>query len=304
LACGVATGLARQEKERQALQSQVRFEQFFGPDLAAQLADEPDLLKGRAAEVTLLFCDVRGFSLASERLGPERTVEWISDAMSELSECVVNEQGVLVDYIGDELLAMWGAPKPQSDQAERAVRAALAMRSRLPALNARWQDKLGEAMDFGVGINTGPARVGNTGSRFKFKYGPLGNSVNLASRVQGLTKYLGCPLLVTQETRDRLGKDFLARRVVNARVVNITEPVDLYEVEPAGSVERRRFFGESEAALDELERKEFSQAARLSGALLHEHAGDVPLLLVLSRAAEMLMRGGVGFQKVWEAPGK
>jgi adenylate cyclase len=301
LACGVATGLARQEQERAALQVQVRFEQFFGSELARQLQEQPDLLEGREAEVTLLFCDVRGFSRCSERLGPAGTVRWIGDVMGALSECVLAEDGVLVDYIGDELLAMWGAPREQADQAERAVRAALAMRRAVEPLNGRWQETLGGPMDLGIGLNTGPARVGNTGSRFKFKYGPLGNTVNLASRVQGVTKYLRCGLLVTAATRQRLGPDFAARRVCRARVVNIAEPVDLYEID---AVTRAPFFAASEAALDALEAGEFARAARLSGEQLHDHPGDGPLLLVLSRAAQVLMQGGAGFNPIWEPPGK
>jgi adenylate cyclase len=114
----VATGLARQQQERAALQAQIRFEQFFGPELARHLKRAPDLLEGRDAEVTLLFGDVRNFSHFSEQLGPEGTLRWIGDVMGDLSECVLAEAGVLVDYIGDALLAMWGAPREQSDQVE------------------------------------------------------------------------------------------------------------------------------------------------------------------------------------------
>ncbi len=253
--------------------------------------------------MTLLFCDVRSFSRFTEKLGPQRAIEWMNDVLSELSLCVLHEGGVLVDYIGDELMAMWGAPQAQPDQAARAVRAALAMLDARRILNERWQTVLGGPMDLGIGINTGPAQVGNTGSRFKFKYGPLGNTVNLASRVQGLTKYLKCRLLVTRKTRDGLGSDFISRRVCQARVVNIAEPVALYEMETAAAEDRRAFFAASEAALDALEAGEFALAARQAGALLLEHTGDGPLLLVLTRAVEMLMRGGP-FDCVWEPPGK
>jgi adenylate cyclase len=304
LACGVATGLARQEKERSALAARIQFEQFFTRDLAEQLARDPALLKGADRPVTLLFCDVRGFSAFSEKLGPERTMDWIGDVMGVLSECVLREEGVLVDYIGDEMLAMWGAPREQPDQAERAARAGLAMLAGLPELNRRWLGVLGQDMSFGIGINTGVARVGNTGSRFKFKYGPLGNTVNLASRVQGLTKYLGCRLLATRATRERLGDDFIARRVVKTRVVNIKEPVDLYEVEASGGAERLTFFRASEAALEALEAGDFADAARRSGVLLPDHSGDGPLLLVLSRASTALVNRGGGFDPVWVPPGK
>jgi adenylate cyclase len=304
LACGVAAGLARQAQERAALDAHVRFEQFFGPDLARRLAREPDLLDGRDAAVTLLFCDVRNFSRFSEKLGPAATLRWMNDVLSDLSARVLDEHGVLVDYIGDELLAMWGAPEDQPDQAARAVRAAMAMLAALPALDARWQATLGGPTEVGIGISSGPAQVGNIGSQYKFKYGPLGNTVNLGSRVQGLTKYLKCRLLVTRATRERLGAEFVARRVVRARVVNIAEAVDLYEVEAAGSEVRRRFFAESEAALDALEAGDFALAAHRAGMLLLDHRGDGPVLLILSRASGALMHDGRGFDPVWEPPGK
>jgi adenylate cyclase len=304
LACGVASGLARQAKEKSALEAHVRLEQFFGADLARRLVREPGLLEGRDAGVTLLFCDVRGFSRVSEKLGPAGSLRWMNDVMNELSRCVLDEGGVLVNYVGDELLGMWGAPQDQPDQTERAVRAALAMLTALPSLNSRWQEVLGGPTDVGVGVNTGRAQVGNTGLRFKFQYGPMGNTVNLASRVQGLTKYLKCPVLTTRATRERLGDGFLARRVVRARVVNIVEPVDLYEVEAAGVERRRQFFAESEAALEALEAGDFALAAHRAGILLLDHRGDGPLLLTLSRASTALVQDGRGFDAVWAPPGK
>lgn len=305
LAGGVASGLARREQERAAARAEARIEEFFGSDLARQIRQNPGLLDGCAKEVTLLFADVRGFSGFSETLGPAKTVEWIGDVMGELSECVLNHDGVLVDYIGDELIAMWGAPKAQPDQAERAARAALSMRAAVDRLNRRWRETLGAAMGLGVGLNTGTAQVGNTGSKHKFKYGPLGNTVNVASRVQGVTKHLRCPLLATAATRRLLGGDFLARRVCKAQLRNINESVDLYEVDfPDAGGQREAFFRSSEEALDALEVGAFAPAARQAGGLLAFYPGDGPLLLVLSRAATQLMQGGAGFDPVWLPPGK
>ena len=175
----------------------MQFEQFFTPQLAAQLERDPQLLEGRNADVTLLFADIRGFSRVSERLGPARTMAWIQDTMGALSDCVLAHDGVLVDYIGDELMAMWGAPAPQADHAELACFAARQMLESLADVNARWQAELGGPVRLGIGLNSGVARVGNTGSRQKFKYGPLGDVVNVASRVQGATKYLGADCLIT-----------------------------------------------------------------------------------------------------------
>ncbi len=304
LACGVAAGVARRHHERQAQEAEARFAQFFTRDLAERLARDPRMLEGREADVSLLFADVRGFSRVSERAGPAGTVRWIGAILDALSECVLAEGGVLVDYVGDELFAMWGAPADQPDHAARAVRAGLAMLDAVPRLSEAWADRVGEPLHVGVGVNSGTALVGNIGSRVKFKYGPLGHAVNLASRVQGLTKYLKRPLLVTAATRGGLGPEFTARRVCRARVVNVAAPVDLYEVEAAGDAGRAAFLAESEGALDALEAGRFAEAARRAGALLGQEGGDGPLQLVLSRAAASLIGGAEPFDPVWAPPGK
>jgi adenylate cyclase len=305
LAGGVATGLARLEQEKAALNAEVRFGQFFTPELARQLALQPDLLKGRDSEVSVLFCDIRGFSRISERLGPAGTVEWVGDVMGALSDCVLAHRGVLVDYIGDELMAMWGAPEIREDHARLACRAALDMQSLLPKLNERWQARLGEPMALGVGVNTGRAWVGNTGSRHKFKYGPLGPTVNLASRVQGATKYLRARLLVTEFTHARLGGEFGARRLCKVRVVNIATSVNLYELAAAEDADWNAIQPLYEHALEDFERGNFPGAARTLGNLMAEHAADGPSLVLMGRAINALVAAESGeFDPVWELPGK
>jgi adenylate cyclase len=303
LAGGLAAGLARLRLEQAALATQVRFEQFFTPDLARQLAARPELLTAQDREVTVLFCDIRGFSRISERLGPARTLAWSSDVLGALSDCVLAERGVVVNYIGDELLAMWGAPEDQSDHPARACRAALAMLERLPALNERWQAELGEPLAVGVGVNTGMACVGNIGSPRKFLYGAQGNTVNLASRVQGATKYLKNRLLVTGATYRRLGGDFGGRRLCRVRVVNIAEPVELYELTPPGQGDER-LRQVYEEALTAFEEREFRKAARLLGEMQLAHPGDGPSLVLLARAVQALVEEPKDFDPVWVLPGK
>lgn len=304
LASGVAAGLARVEQEQAALRARVQFEQFFTPQLARQLEIRPELLRGQDAAVSILFCDIRGFSRISERLGPEGTVEWIRATMGALSECVQEHGGVLVDYIGDELMAMWGAPEEQADHAQRACRAALAMRARLPALNARWQSVLREEMDIGIGVNSGVARVGDIGSTLKFKYGVLGNTVNLCSRVQGATKYLKTPALITEATRSQLGPEFALRRLCRVRVVNIVDPVTLYELAGAQAPDWDRLQRTYEEALASFESKQFRLAARKLGELLHEHPDDGPSLVLMARTVNCLVDEPAAFDPVWELPGK
>ncbi|HEX3151670.1 MAG TPA: adenylate/guanylate cyclase domain-containing protein [Gemmataceae bacterium] len=304
LAGGVAAGLACIEQEQLIVRARVQFEQFFTPELARQLEAEPDLLRGRDLDITVLFCDVRGFSRFSEKLGPAGTVEWLADVMGTLSECVLAHRGVLVDYIGDELMAMWGAPVEQPDQARLAASAALDMLAQLPKLNERWAPILGGSMGFGVGLNTGPARVGNTGTQRKFKYGPLGNSVNLSSRVQGATKYLKAPLLVTKATHSRLDGSMLGRRVCSVRVVNIAEPVALYELVPPGRPGWPALAAAYEDALKRFEKRDLDGAMRGLFQLLSSNPDDGPALVLLSRVIALRDADPTEFDPVWELPGK
>ncbi len=304
LAMGVAAGLARIEQEQAALRARIQFEQFFSPELARQLAVQPDLLQGRDTEVTILFCDIRGFSRISERMGPARTLDWIRDVLDALSQCVRSHRGVLVDYIGDELVAMWGAPEAQADHAQLACRAALDMLATLPALNEHWQAVLQEAMGLGIGINTGTARVGNIGSQHRFKYGPLGDTVNRASRLQGATKYLKVQLLVSQATYAQLESRFEARRLGKVRLVNIAEPMELYELASPDRSNWSPLKHGYEKALEQFEQGEFRKAARILGNLVIEHPGDGPSLIMLSRAVNFLVQEPTTFDAVWEVPGK
>lgn len=304
LACSVAAGLVRLHEEREALRARLTFEQFFTPELSQSLAREPDLLDGRDAEVSILFCDIRGFSRASEQLGPGKTLEWIQSVMGALSDCVVAHNGVLVDYIGDELMAMWGAPVAQPDHAVQACRAAIDMMHTLPALNAEWKSVLKEPFRVGIGINTGMARVGNTGSYRKFKYGPLGNTVNLASRVQGATKYLKADLLVTAATFAKLPPDLEGRRLCAAQVLNISAPVELFEINPQADATWRALKKSYEEALQALETGQYRRATGLLAHCLNTYPDDGPSLVLLARAVDSLVDPERATGPVWTLPGK
>lgn len=316
LSSGVSAGIARQKKEQEAAQEAARFEAFFSKSLAAKLRIQPDMLKGKKTTVTILFCDIRGYSGFSAQLDPEATERWIHDVLGELSKCILDEDGVVVDYIGDGVMAMWGAPEVQADQTDRALRAGLAMVKTLTELNGRWRETLGADMSLGVGIHRGEAQVGNCGTESKFKYGAIGDTVNRASRVEGMTKHLKCRVLLTGVAHAALLSKFRTRRVVLTRLTGIDEPVCLYEAASA-STGRAEMFPKSEEALDTLEQAldrlerdkqfdgaAFSSAARQAGTLLGTNSGDGPLLLTLSRATEALIRDGQGCSRVWTPPGK
>jgi adenylate cyclase len=304
VACAVASGLARLQGEDAARRVRLQFEQFFTPELAQHLETHPDMLNGRDADVSVMFCDIRGFSRISEKIGAARTFDWINDVMGTLSDCVSNHQGVLVDYIGDELMAMWGAPERQADHARRACLSAIDMIELVPRLNERWESVLKEPFDLGIGISSGPVRAGNMGSNRKFKYGPLGNTVNLASRVQGATKYFKSPLIVTGATAAALDEEILMRRLADVRVVNIEKPISLFEL-PCGNVQNAsKLCPAYEEALICFEQRDFRKAAQMLTTLMASFPDDGASVILLSRAVSALVDGPGADHPIWQMHGK
>ena len=285
LASGIAAGLARVKEQQAAMAARVQLEQFVTPKIAFQLEQDPQLLEGRDALITVMFADIRGFSRISERLGPERTMAWIQDTMGALSNCVLACDGTLVDYVGDELMAMWGAPIGQANHAELACRAAQEMLSALPEISKRWQKELGTRVELGIGINSGVARVGNTGSRQRLKYGPLGDPVNVASRVQGATKYLGADCLFTGTTLSALAKAIATRRLARVQVINIEQPVDIYELVTNPGKDWELLRTRYEEALSTLESQNVGSARELAGKLATDFPEDRATAALLRRIA-------------------
>lgn len=292
--------------EKKRLREKV-FEQHFTPELARELARNPDPMKmqARQADVSVLFCDIRGFSSVSERLGAKQTIGWLSAVLGEFSSVVLDHGGVLVDYTGDELLAMWGAPNHQPDHATLACAAALDIVDRLPLLDTHWKRIIDAPTEVGIGINTGEALVGNIGTHLKFKYGPLGTAVNLASRVQGVTKWLDTSVLMTGATEEGIQGRFLSRRLCRVRVKNIRMPVDLYQPAPSHeNSEWSRLTEFYEKALDAFERANFEEARDRVMQALKITPDDGPSRMLLERIQSRLTGSDGEFDPVWSVPGK
>jgi adenylate cyclase len=237
LAAAVSTGLARLAQEAEAARARVQFEQFFSPELAGALARDRGVLAAQERELTLLFADLRGFSRVAERIGAAETYKLLSDILDRLTNQVMDYGGVVIDYYGDGLAAMWNAPTDQPQHADLAAEAALAMLGELPRLNEAWEEKLGSRIRLGIGLHTGKAQVGNSGSQRRLKYGPRGHAVNLASRVEAATKSLRAACLLTASTEAALSIAVPRRRVCRAQLTGLAEPVDLFEL-PAAADDR------------------------------------------------------------------
>jgi len=305
LASTLGVGLARQQHEAEVQRLRGRFEQFFSARLAAELERNPRLLEGQERPITVLASDIRNFSQLAEQLGPRDSCLLVSDVMERLCFCVEEQEGVVVDYSGDAMMAMWNAPADQPEHVSQACRAALSMLEELPALSSRWSARLNRPLQLGVGLNTGPALCGNIGSTHKFKYGPLGHAVNVAARVEGATKQLGVPLLITGSTQALLRGPYQSRRLCKARVVGIKEAVDLYELHFGESITPQWVTRclEYENALQLYESGKFSEACRVLANVLAAQSDkeqDGPSLSLMARAIDALKSPPDSFDGVLE----
>jgi adenylate cyclase len=302
LASAVAVGLARQEQETRATRRLVQLEQFFPGDLAREMERNPHVLDGQEREVTVLFSDIRGFSRMAERLGPMDTFRLASDIMDRLTERVREAGGIVVHYAGDGLMALWNAPMDVPDHAECACRAALSIQADQPKIDAEWNQRLGESVRLGIGINTGLALCGNTGSKMKFHYGALGHAVNVASRAEGATKQFGIPIIVTGSTHARLNQQFATRRLCRTRLVGIDGATELYELHSENAPQQWLDWRTSyELGLGLYEEGRFLETIRSLHTLLFGDADhDRPTLMLLSRATHALQDPPKTFDPVIE----
>ena len=279
---GISQGIERLNRERQISEMRLKFNQFFTSELAAELESNPDLLAPRSAEVSILFADIRGFSRISERIGAGPTISWINSVMNELSDCVFKHNGVVVDYVGDEILAMWGAPVDREGHHELAVKAALDMLDCIPQLNSQWETILGEPLQIGIGINSGTAQVGNIGSDRKFKYGPLGDVVNVASRVQSSTRQLGTTFLVTESIAEALPAEIPRRKIRTVRFVNVQRPIAVFEIpfNPNSDwLELQKIY---EEGLGYFEQGRLREASQTVAGIINRYPEDAPAVQLLS----------------------
>ncbi len=253
------------------------------------LTREPEKLKlgGTRRYMSVLFSDLRGFTTLSEGLSPERLVEVMNCYLHAMTEIVFEEEGVLDKYIGDAVMAFWNAPLDQADHATRAVRTALKMCKRLREMNEAGAFPEGVVLRVGVGVNTGDMVVGNIGGERRYDYTVIGDSVNLASRVEGLCKEYGTEVLITIATKQALGDGFVVRLVDRVAVKGKTEPVAIYEVvgfSAEVSDGQRTCIKQYETALQVYFEQRFDEAVRLAEELLEAFPSDGPTKTLLSRA--------------------
>ncbi len=274
--------------DKQKRQIRQAFSKYLDPNVVKDVVDDPDKLRlgGVKQELTVLFSDIRGFTSISEQLSPEALVHLLNEYLSEMTEIVMTRQGLLDKYIGDAVMAVFGAPRHYPDHAVMACRVALEMIERLEELNAAWKTQdWGETgppppLEIGVGVNTGPMVAGNMGSRDRFDYTVMGDNVNLGSRLEGLNKPYGTHIIISQSTLDHLGDRFWVRCLDRVRVKGKVEPVAIYELvaeKLPGTACPYDYVAEYETARQWYEKGDFHKADK-AFARLQEHVPHDPVI--------------------------
>lgn len=278
---------------------------YMTKEVADQLiANADSLLGGQIKQATILFSDIRRFTTLSEAEGPQETVAMLNEYFTEMVDIVFNNRGILDKYIGDALLAVFGAPFTTGRDADNGVKAAVEMMRTLEDLNRRRCQSGKAAIKIGIGINSDDVLVGNIGSLKRMDYTVIGDGVNLASRLEGATKYYGSNILISGSTLESLTDTYLVREVDLIRVRGKTKPVAIHEVldycEPTEASRIREMVGVFEEGLGLYRRAEWETAMKTFERALCLYPSDRLPRLYIERCRRLLHeRPGPEWDCVW-----
>ncbi|MEN6623523.1 MAG: adenylate/guanylate cyclase domain-containing protein [Smithella sp.] len=215
--------------QRQFIKS--AFQQYLNPAVIDQIIANPEKLTlgGERRELSIFFSDLQGFTSISEALDPESLTTLLNDYLSAMTDIIHEEKGTVDKYEGDAIIAFWNAPLDVPDHAYRAVKAAIRCQEKLTELRPQYLARTGKELYMRIGINTGYAVVGNMGSKDRFDYTMLGDSVNLAARLEGVNKEFGTYTMISSATRNKAGDEFSFRELAQVAVVGKKEAVTVFE---------------------------------------------------------------------------
>ena len=259
---------------------------YLSPKLVKKFASNKELLRPGAKKetLTILFSDIAGFTSISEGMDSDELARHMNSYFqTAVAQCIHHTDGTIVKYIGDAIFAFWNAPDPQSDHALRACEAALRFRDQPP------QYMNGQQLVTRIGLHTGVANVGNFGSTTRVDYTALGESINLASRMEGLNKYLGTDILITRDTQEGASGKITTRFAGHFRLKGFEKAVEVYElVGLRDRMETTRPWRETfEHALKEFERRNFDAADAGFRCALEMRPNDGPANFYLRQTAEL-----------------
>lgn len=270
------------------------FGQYVPPELVAEMAVNPAAfsLEGENRELTVLFSDVRDFTSISEGLDPKELTQLMNEYLTPMTHIIHRHRGTIDKYIGDAVMAFWGAPVPEKEHPRLALLAALDMLTSVEELRKEFAARGWPQITIGIGLNTGNMTVGNMGSEFRKSYTVMGDAVNLGSRLEGLTKNYGAYLIVSDSTRQAV-EDIAYRELDLVRVKGKREPVAIYEplgVENELSDEQRDCLSCYHQALSDYRQQRWQQAQQGFEHLLEKDGDSKLYRLYLERCQQFIER--------------
>ncbi|HKJ88413.1 MAG TPA: adenylate/guanylate cyclase domain-containing protein, partial [Gammaproteobacteria bacterium] len=213
-----------------------RLQEAFGQHVPPELVDEmtrtpgvADSMEGERRDMTVLFADIRDFSAIAEQLTAAELRDLLNRFFTHMTRIIFEHRGTVDKYVGDMVMAFWGAPLEDPEHARHGVRAALAMQEEAQRLRFQFQKEGLPDVEIGVGLNSGPMNVGNMGSEFRRSYTVIGDAVNLGARLEGLTNFYGADIVVSDVTREGLEEEILFRRLDRVQVRSREEPLTIFE---------------------------------------------------------------------------
>lgn len=278
-----------EEKKRSALKK--TFSKYVAPAVVEELLKNEENLKlgGRKQELSVFFSDVRGFTEFSEKMDPEELSKFLNEYLTPMTEMVFNNKGTLDKYMGDGLMAFFGAPVPFEDHAYYACRCALQSLVELKKLQVEFAKRGWPPIDIGIGINTGMMSVGNMGSKIVQSYTVIGDAVNLASRLEGTTKEYGAKILVSEYTYEKVKNRFIFREVDRVRVKGKKEPVRAFElISEVAENESVIWLDRYRDAYQVYHRRDFSKALEMFSQLEKQYPNDKLVLVYKQRCEHFL----------------
>ena len=275
-----------EEKEKKKIRG--AFQYYLTASVVEEMLKNPDKLKlgGEKKDLTVLFSDIRGFTSISERMTPEGLVKFLNEYLTQMTDIVFKYDGLLDKYMGDAIMAIWGAPLDQADHARRACLTALDMVEELHRLQKKWSAEGMPPLNIGIGVNAGPMVVGNMGSDRRFDYTVMGDSVNLGSRLEGLNKVYKTNIIASEMIYERVHEEFLARELDLVRVKGKHQPVKIYELlslVKSAAPDQRALAEGFHAALAEYRKKNWDKAREAFQKILARFPHDGPAKLYLER---------------------
>ena len=283
-------------ERREKLRTRRTLERYVSKNLVREILENPDSyyssLKGVRVPVTILFSDLIGFTTLSEKADPEALVTQLNEHLSRMTSVIFNNGGTLDKFIGDAIMAVWGNVRSlgTAQDAKNAARAALAMRQELAQLNQKWRSEGRMGLGMGIGINQGEVIVGNIGSQERMDPTVIGDAVNLASRLEGLTRVYGVDILVGASAAELVREEVYLRSVARVQVKGKTKPVDVFtfigsrneDVDP----ELLKWLESYEEGFEKFRARDFTQAKILFSRFLEFYPDDLLAKMYLSRSLE------------------